>query len=687
MKTTNVLYIGLLFLVLFFGPGLAEANTAPTTNGTIPAQMVVIGGDVTTVDVSSYFSDADGDALTYAASSSDTTKATVTVSDADVSITGVAAGTATITVTATDPDGESATQTFSATLNSAPVAVGTIPDQTVDVHGNAATVDASSYFSDPDGDTLSYAFAFSDTSKIDTTVTGSKVTFAGDAAGTVTATVTATDTGNLTATQTFTITVVQPNRPPTAVGTISSQTVSADSGTATVDVSGYFSDPDNDTLTYTSSTLFDFSAPIAIVTVSWSNTTLTITGGAAGTASITVTAADPAGLTATQSFSVTVEAPSTADAIPGFSSEERLALENLLTFDAVIFNELYNDANSADDWLELRNVSAADLSLDAWQLNILTSTGSVAIDFPAGTVIPAGGVLLLVNTEPARTEASISSVVVEAFVLPEQEFGLLLEGPEGLSDLASNTFAAEIGIAWYRIQPTVSGYGAEAWSKSRTQDGLGTPGYRHSSETADLNNDGTVNILDLVLVASQFGTMDTSAADLNNDGVVNIQDLVVVANALGDVAGAPSVQQSQATLVKKWLQLARQNATGVAQSFIPEGFSYERGILVLEQLTRAFVPETTALLANYPNPFNPETWIPYQLSEAADVTVSIYASNGTVVRTLVLGHQDAGVYKNRSQAAYWDGRNDLGETVASGLYFYTLTAGDFTATRPMLILK
>ena len=94
--------------------------------------------------------------------------------------------------------------------------------------------------------------------------------------------------------------------------------------------------------------------------------------------------------------------------------------------------------------------------------------------------------------------------------------------------------------------------------------------------------------------------------------------------------------------MKNWLHLARQNATGVAQISIPEGFSYERGILVLEQRAQAFVPETTVLLANYPNPFNPETWIPYQLSKAADVTVSIYAGDGRVVRTLVLGHQDAG---------------------------------------------
>ena len=93
------------------------------------------------------------------------------------------------------------------------------------------------------------------------------------------------------------------------------------------------------------------------------------------------------------------------------------------------------------------------------------------------------------------------------------------------------------------------------------------------------------------------------------------------------------------------------------------------------------------LLANFPNPFNPETWIPYQLAKDAEVTVTIYASNGQVVRRLALGHQPAGIYQRRSRAAHWDGRNVLGEPVASGVYFYTLTAGDFTATRKMLIRK
>ena len=95
----------------------------------------------------------------------------------------------------------------------------------------------------------------------------------------------------------------------------------------------------------------------------------------------------------------------------------------------------------------------------------------------------------------------------------------------------------------------------------------------------------------------------------------------------------------------------------------------------------------TAVFQNYPNPFNPETWIPYQLAKPADVRFTIYAANGSVVRTLALGHQPAGLYQSPHRAAYWDGKNARGEPVASGLYFYTLTAGDFTATRKMLIQK
>ena len=200
----------------------------------------------------------------------------------------------------------------------------------------------------------------------------------------------------------------------------------------------------------------------------------------------------------------------------------------------------------------------------------------------------------------------------------------------------------------------------------------------------DVNGDGIVNIQDLVLVAGKLGQTVTNSADINDDGLVNIQDLVLVAGALGTSAAAPSLHSHVLEMitsadVRQWLSQAQQLDLINARS--------RQGVLFLQQLLITLTPKETALLANYPNPFNPETWIPYQLASPADVTLHIYAVNGTLVRTLTLGHQPAGMYQSRSRAAYWDGRNAFGEPVASGLYFYTLTARDFTATRKMLIRK
>ncbi|MYG80979.1 MAG: T9SS type A sorting domain-containing protein [Gemmatimonadetes bacterium] len=98
-------------------------------------------------------------------------------------------------------------------------------------------------------------------------------------------------------------------------------------------------------------------------------------------------------------------------------------------------------------------------------------------------------------------------------------------------------------------------------------------------------------------------------------------------------------------------------------------------------------PQETVLAQNFPNPFNPETWIPYQLSESTEVSIQIYDVSGRLVRTLNLGWQPVGSYMTPSSAAYWDGRNAIGERVASGIYFYTLQTSDFAATRRMVILK
>ena len=206
--------------------------------------------------------------------------------------------------------------------------------------------------------------------------------------------------------------------------------------------------------------------------------------------------------------------------------------------------------------------------------------------------------------------------------------------------------------------------------------------------TGDVNRDGQVNVLDMILVSRHFGE-DASAnpqADVNRDGIINIQDLIVVAQHLGEStpSAAPSaiaINNGELTpaMVQAWITQAQVADDG--------SLAFQQGIANLERLLALFIPEETALLHNYPNPFNPETWVPYQLAEPAEVTLTIYATNGAIVRTLELGHQPAGIYQTRTRAAYWDGKNDLGEPVASGVYFYTLTAGDFNATRKMLIMK
>ena len=210
-----------------------------------------------------------------------------------------------------------------------------------------------------------------------------------------------------------------------------------------------------------------------------------------------------------------------------------------------------------------------------------------------------------------------------------------------------------------------------------------------SQPSWDVNADGQVSILDLILVAQRLGetVSANSEVDVNADGIISILDLILVAQHMGEStrSAAPSIlamdgiEGLDPAMIQAWIERAQIEDDG--------SIAFREGIAYLQSLLASLIPEETALLPNYPNPFNPETWIPYQLSEAADVTLRIYAVNGKLVRTLALGQTPAGIYQSRSRAAYWDGKNDVGESVASGIYFYTLTAGEFTATRKLLIRK
>ena len=206
-----------------------------------------------------------------------------------------------------------------------------------------------------------------------------------------------------------------------------------------------------------------------------------------------------------------------------------------------------------------------------------------------------------------------------------------------------------------------------------------------SNAKYDLNSDGAVDNADAALGRRRDGDKQHSKYDVNGDGTVNFLDLLLVFdNRDAGAAGAPTVvgmklSAAQIDIIEEQIDLliATNDRSPAAM----------RVLVYLQQLLVTARPEKTQLLANYPNPFNPETWIPYELATDTNVRLTIYNTQGVVIRSLQFGHQSAGYYVGRDRAAYWDGRNALGEQVASGLYFYQLETDEMSLMRKMVILK
>ena len=199
----------------------------------------------------------------------------------------------------------------------------------------------------------------------------------------------------------------------------------------------------------------------------------------------------------------------------------------------------------------------------------------------------------------------------------------------------------------------------------------------------DFNNDGKVNLADLFFLLTLLFSI-SDIGDTNNDGNVDFLDLVAVAESLTEstTSEAPSIKIAHTAsldTVKAWIDIAHAANDG--------SLAFQEGMANLKRFLEAMRPDETELLPNYPNPFNPETWMPYRLAHAADVTLTIYGTEGAMVRQFDLGYQPAGYYTDKTKAAYWDGRNNLGEPVGSGVYFYQLQSDDFSATRKLVILK
>ena len=396
-------------------------NQPPRAVGLIATQVLTEGGSPVTVDISGSFRDPDGNALSYAAESSDDLVATATVSGSEVTIRPVSAGSATVTVTATDPEGLKATQNIAVTVeppeNQPPRAVGSLADQTVET-GAEVSVDISDAFSDPDDDELRYS-AVSDNSDVATaTVSGSEVTIRPVSAGSATVTVTATDPGGLKATQNIAVTVEPPeNQPPQAVDTIAAQVLTEGGSPVTVDVSGAFRDPESDALSYA---VESSDGLVATATVSGSE--VTIRPVSAGSATVTVTATDPGGLKATQIIAVTVEprgnrpprAVGTIAARVLTEGGSRVTVDVSGSFRDPDGNALSYAAESSDDLVATVTVSDARVTIRS------VSTGSATVTV---TATDPGGLTatqnIAVTVEPRENRPPRAVGTIAARVLTE----------------------------------------------------------------------------------------------------------------------------------------------------------------------------------------------------------------------------------------------------------------------------
>ena len=338
-------------------------NRAPVTVGIIADREFHVA-DTVEVGFAGNFADPDGDTLEYAVASSDTTRVAVSVSGTVAAVWGAAVGSATVTVTARDPEGLAAVQHFEAVVpNRAPEPVGTIPDREVHV-GDGVVVDVAEYFTDPDGEELAFAAVSSSTGTATVGVSGSAVTVSAAAVGSLAVTVTARDPGGLAATQEFRVTV--PNRPPEPVGAIEDQVVDTDSAVA-FDVTGYFADPDGQALEYSA-----VSSDAATATAAVAESSMTLEGLARGTATVTLTAGDPGGLTAEQVFDVLVpnRAPVAVDTI----ADREVQAGSIETVDAAAY---FTDPDG--DALRYGATSS-----DASRVGVAVSGSEVAVRGEAG---------------------------------------------------------------------------------------------------------------------------------------------------------------------------------------------------------------------------------------------------------------------------------------------------------------
>ena len=707
-------------------------NEAPVAVGTIDPVTVSIKLTGHLTSVFKYFSDPNGDTLSYTANSHDTGVATVSVDGSVIKIFPESAGSTTVTVTASD--GEfTATQTISVTVtapklgNRAPVAVGTIA-VTLTEGGESEVVDVSSNFSDPDGDTLNYTLIMEhpyDPSVAVVAVHNTPGIYSVIPRGVgSTAVKIEVSDGEFTATQTISITVtgnqipINGNQIPILLTALPSRIFLEINGASkVVDVSGNFSDPNGDSLIYTAQ-----SSNTNVATVSVDGSQVRITPRRSGTdqiqaiAQITVTASDGQS-SVSDTIEVWVTAPPAEDeTAPPAENEVEEPVENeapvavgtidpvtvsiKLTGHLVPLSKYFSDPNG--DTLSYtassHDTDVATVSVDGSQISIspegagsttvtvtasdgeFTATQTISVTVTAPK--PGNRAPVAVGTIAVTLTAGGRSEVVDVssnFSDPDGDtlnYTLIMEHPY---DPSVAVVAVHNTPGIYSVIPR--GVGSTA-VKIEVSDGEFT-----ATQTISITvTENQTPVLVSELPSRIFLEIDGESEVVDVSGNFsdpNGDSLIYTAQSSNTNVATVSVDGSQVRITP------RRSGTDQIQAIAQITVTASDGQSSVSDTIEVWVtaPLSTELLPNYPNPFNPETWIPYHLAKDSDIEITIYDALGTVIRRLELGHQSAGYYTSRSRAAYWNGRNTLGEQVPSGVYFYHLQADNVSLLRKMVILK
>ncbi len=402
--------VSLILVVLWIAA--CDSPQYPELCGSIPEQTIVVGETVT-VDLC--FDDPDGEMLSFEVFSSDPGVGTAVATGSTVTVTAISPGVVLVTMVATDPTGLKAQQSFRVVVpNRPPAAVGTIDDRELMV-GDSAVINVAGHFSEPDGQVLSHAAAVTDSSRLTASVEGAVVSLVAVAKGTVVVTVTATDPGGLTATQSFEVKV--PNRPPVPVDSIAAREIMADRSD-TLDVSPFFSDPDEDPLTYVAAV-----SDSAVVAATVSDSTVTVTGLAKGEAVVTITATDDEGLSATQRFMVTVpnRPPVVTDTIPAQTlfKDEADTLKLAAHFTDPDGDPLTWRAEASDSTVVALGLSATDGTL----IVAAVSQGEAVVTVTATDTEGLNAQQSFAVTVPNR--APVATETIPAHVLHKREMAAL----------------------------------------------------------------------------------------------------------------------------------------------------------------------------------------------------------------------------------------------------------------------